>query len=902
MIETSCPTRETLLRYLQGNFDTSQIDSLEEHLEQCVSCEETVAELEDTNDSLMRHLPLAAIDQLENDVNGPDWIARLKAGPPTNHEEHSNKESSHELGESSGKLWTDGLASYELLEVLGKGGMGVVYRGRHRQLGRPVAVKVVRPKLVSANEAHRRFDREIRILGGLNHPGIVMATDAGRVGCAAFLVMELIEGVDLAQLVRSVGPLNVGEACEVARQIAVALSAAHTAGAVHRDVKPSNVMIDRAGRVKLLDFGLACLVDLRGEHAETSLGRLIGTLDYMAPEQAEGVRVQAPADLYGLGATLFFLLTGRPPHAGDQNRTLLARLKALSNEDPPRLSDLRLDVPAELSDLVARLLARKPADRPASAAEVADQLAAWAEPDDRVALAKMIPTANRADNVQAAARSLAELIGNESKEQTSEPNIARRTAASGNGRHAGRWLLALAGFAALVLGIVLLIKTPEGTLRIESEAKNVQVELVDEADHTKSVQVDEGENATKVRAGKYRIRLAGKHDNLSITPGAIELRRGEERLARITQLPRNNSDQQKTGDNSTPKNLGIRATNEELTRVTVTVEYADGRPATDAEVSMNMHGNADRPVFVKSKADAQGVAFKRNLPYGKYQMSIKVADGEGTHWSVDVNDVLLEFGGSYDQKVIAPNLQKRATVKVQSALNPAALNGLRFGTYRQGTGQFGAAFGYSVLCSPEPGKQDDRFSHYPVLGKGISNPGVFMAMMVTQSVKQPDGSKLDWHWNRRNEEYYIDQLLLTDASVIELKDFGGRMFYDLKESGYFTNPGEKHGVQYFTLSSPRHTENPLPLDFPPGKLECELRSFWGKATDDVIQALGTEPKAGREVWLEATLSAESAWVPRGIDLSSWTRGKSISNLAHKTLSLQPGKTEILRVASPNPDR
>ncbi len=109
----------------------------------------------------------------------------------------------------------------------------------------------------------------------------------------------------------------------MARQIAVALSAAHAAGAVHRDVKPSNVMIDNTGRVKLLDFGLACLTELSGEHGETSLGRLIGTLDYMAPEQAEGIRVQASADLYGLGATLFYLLTGRPPHASDHNRTLL---------------------------------------------------------------------------------------------------------------------------------------------------------------------------------------------------------------------------------------------------------------------------------------------------------------------------------------------------------------------------------------------------------------------------------------------------------------------------------------------------------------------------------------------------------------------------------------------------
>jgi hypothetical protein len=283
MNEAGCPPRETLLRYLQGTFDSSQIDSLEEHLEQCPGFEETVAELEDTNDTLMRHLPLAATGNVEADADAPAWIERLKAGPPTKPPEQSDERIAGGQGKLVANRWADGLTSYELLEVLGKGGMGVVYRGRHRQLGRPVAVKVVRPKLVSAAEAHRRFEREIRILGGLNHPGIVMATDAGRVGSAAYLVMELIDGVDLARLVRSAGPLNVGEACEVARQTAVALSAAHVAGAVHRDVKPSNVMVDKTGRVKLLDFGLACLIELNSDRGETSLGRLIGTLDYMAP-------------------------------------------------------------------------------------------------------------------------------------------------------------------------------------------------------------------------------------------------------------------------------------------------------------------------------------------------------------------------------------------------------------------------------------------------------------------------------------------------------------------------------------------------------------------------------------------------------------------------------------------
>ncbi|MEM9659768.1 MAG: protein kinase, partial [Planctomycetota bacterium] len=179
MIDTACPPRESLLRYLQGNFDSSQVDAFEQHLQQCPSCEETVAELEDANDTLMRHLPLAAIDDAEGDAGAPAWIARLRAGVPIEHADDALDDEEARDSAPVAEDWAKGLAAYELLEIIGKGGMGVVYRGRHRQLGRPVAVKVVRPKLVSAAAAQRRFDREIQILGRLNHPGIVAATDAG---------------------------------------------------------------------------------------------------------------------------------------------------------------------------------------------------------------------------------------------------------------------------------------------------------------------------------------------------------------------------------------------------------------------------------------------------------------------------------------------------------------------------------------------------------------------------------------------------------------------------------------------------------------------------------------------------------------------------------------------------
>ena len=429
--------------------------------------------------------------------------------------------------------------------------MGIVYRARHRQLNRVVALKVLHPRLTATVEARQRFEREIRILGSLQHPGVVMATDAGRIASAAYLVMEFIDGVDLARLVRRSGPLSPAEACAVGREMADALSAAHRAGAVHRDVKPSNVMIDRSGRVKLLDFGLAQLATLSADDPETSLGQLLGTLEYMAPEQArpEG-QIDQRVDLYGLGATLFFLLTGRSPRGTGARRSLLDQLRSLSEDAPCDLSSLRPDVPAGLSDLIAALLSRDPACRPASAAEVAQRLSEWSGGNlaQRVAdVAEMTEEGQRPDDRDAADRSLSQLLGfvpGESRGAggaAEQPMIAAASSGSSPPRRlirriAGLLALAACG-AAIWFGVTIYLETQTGTLRIESEVADVRVEVLDEKDQARELTIDRNERETVLRAGRYRVRLAGEHDGLAISPDVITLRHGKQEVAKITRLP-----------------------------------------------------------------------------------------------------------------------------------------------------------------------------------------------------------------------------------------------------------------------------------------------------------------------------------------------------------------------------
>lgn len=549
MIKTECPDKQILRQYLLGECPDSVSNDVERHLESCPACEDTIAQFDTSADTLMRHLPLAAAAASDSDraTKSPGWIDLLRQQPPADrppaisfaapekHQEAVQTEPDPPLA--------DGFANYSVLGILGRGGMGIVFLARHKQLNRKVALKVVRPDALSSEMAKRRFQREIQILGGLNHPGIVMATDAGIVGRGAYLVMEWIDGVDFGHLVRQTGPLAVDAACEAGRQIAEALAAAHRTGVIHRDVKPSNTMVDCDGRVRLLDFGLAHMTRQMQESGDTSIGRLLGTLDYMAPEQAEGEnQVDARSDLYALGAMLFFLLTGRPPHGAREGRSILEQIRSVVHEAAPRVKSLRIDVPEQLDDLIAKLLSRDPSDRPDSATWVATKLETWAGGDLAVRVTEYkskVSVREQESTAESAARqSLAELIG----DPLIPPNVTdSRVTKVQTDRPSRRprlwWLAILPVLVLAVAAVTVVLKTPQGTLRIESEVENVEVELVNENEVSRELQIKSGSNETQLRAGQYRLRFRQTHDDLEFDRDVITLRRGGNVMVRITRTP-----------------------------------------------------------------------------------------------------------------------------------------------------------------------------------------------------------------------------------------------------------------------------------------------------------------------------------------------------------------------------
>ena len=461
------------------------------------------------------------------------------------------------------------LGEYELLAKLGEGGMGTVYKARQTRLKKIVALKVLSKERTTDPRAVTRFEREMEAVGQLVHPNIVQAFDARDIETTTVLVMEYVDGQDLTHVLKCIKPLRIPDACELIRQAAVGLQYAHEHGLVHRDIKPSNLMLTRQGEVKILDLGLALLnMDQQRGGELTSSGQPMGTADYIAPEQVSDAHsVDIRADIYSLGCTLYKLLTGHSPFSAPQYKTHAEKLVGHLKEIPPPVQQLRTDVSAELAAVIARMMAKSPANRFATPVEVAAAMAPFAAGSNLVQVATEVSAAAR--DAKTLERAVA-ITDSDPRDGHGSPHRPLGEGRGDGGLAASpprrRWRLALAAggaAAAIFLGVVFLVSTGKGTVKLEFADADAAKQCTVSIDGDE-IRIEKLGEPIKLRPGKHQLRIL--RGDLEIEAREFDvLWRGTQVLhvsipARPGEIAAAGSaDTQQVADSSRAEHLGDRA-------------------------------------------------------------------------------------------------------------------------------------------------------------------------------------------------------------------------------------------------------------------------------------------------------------------------------------------------------
>lgn len=367
---TSPCSDERLQTLLHGEEHDPEFRDAAGHLESCLRCQSRITELaadDDTWSEAVQFLVLDKTDsQIEQEQASRSWSSSSHRTAST---AWSDSIASQLLSPPSHPEMLGRLGRYEIERLIGSGGMGVVFKGFDSELNRPVAIKVLAPHLSGSGPARQRFAREARAAAAIVHEHVVAIYNVESDGEPPFLVMQFVPGRSLQGRLDHDGPLSVCEVLRIARQTAAGLAAAHEQGLVHRDVKPSNILLEQGvERALLSDFGLARASD---DASLTHSGHALGTPHYMSPEQARGETVDQRSDLFSLGSVMYAMCTGRPPFRAE---TSFGVLRRITDSEPRSLREVNSDVPLWLCCMIEKLHAKLPSDRYESAGEVADLL------------------------------------------------------------------------------------------------------------------------------------------------------------------------------------------------------------------------------------------------------------------------------------------------------------------------------------------------------------------------------------------------------------------------------------------------------------------------------------------------------------------------------------------------
>jgi serine/threonine protein kinase len=513
----SCPKLDELHQFLLGRLPAEQTDRLQNHLAHCAPCLDTIQGLkaEDTLVGAWRAQADAAtspederVAALIQKLSGLSRLPDASTAAASDTPAPATVEPRQVLSPPLGPDEIGRLGHYRVLNVLGAGGMGIVFAAEDPQLHRRVALKVMNPKLAARPADRQRFLREAQAMAAIEHDHIVTIHQVGEDRAIPFLAMQLLKGETLEDRLKrddESGPpktLPLSEILRIAQEISQGLAAAHAQGLTHRDIKPANIWLEKNGRVKILDFGLA-----RPEQDDahlTQTGSIAGTPAFMSPEQAAGQPVDQLSDLFSLGCVLYRMATGRLPFTGTST---LAVLRALALENPPPPREVNPAVPPALSELTMQLLAKEPRHRPQTAEEVVQELV-------------KIERAREADARRA-----------ESKPQPGAASRGSRFSVIGV-----PLLLVACVVATWYAPTIYRIATNQGLLVIETEDRDVQVSVKQNGELIKLIDRKTGREVT-LKAGTYQLELSGGKNGLKLETDHFTLKRGGRQIARVRREP-----------------------------------------------------------------------------------------------------------------------------------------------------------------------------------------------------------------------------------------------------------------------------------------------------------------------------------------------------------------------------
>jgi serine/threonine protein kinase len=538
MSVSACPNEIDLSKFSSGLVSEAEADWLANHLDACEDCCAKMSAMDADSTNLFAEVANTPREFQFCREAGWQRIEELTLGKsligPTKLPADDRLPNGTEIG------------PYSIEGCLGSGGMGIVYKAFHSKLKRHVALKLLPKSQGSNSQFVSRFEREMAAVGAFSHVNIVTAYDAGEFQGTYFLAMELVDGRNLAEIQAQFSHFKVADACEIVRQVAIGLEYVHQQGTLHRDIKPSNLMLTRneSGEavVKILDLGLARLSGnhqaLDGTTDVTIAGQILGTLEFMPPEQADAdAELDIRSDVYSLGATLYKLLSGAAPYSPADYNTPVKMLSALANR-PPKPLNGHLALPKALVRLVNSMLSRKPDDRPATAMEVAQQLSRFSRKADLLPLLKE----KSPDTISLSSRET-ESVGNQLLTAT---HLPQKQSHAGDvlpinqkpPRFRRLLLLSMLPFAiAAGIGLVWL-KTDGGYLRIEAPPEiDVTIEVVKDGQVEDTIAVGKSPETIWYRAGTYEIRLpAEEKSRLSLSENVFTLKYRDRKTVTISRL------------------------------------------------------------------------------------------------------------------------------------------------------------------------------------------------------------------------------------------------------------------------------------------------------------------------------------------------------------------------------